>query len=136
MFIAVITRASHWSLSRVTLIQSVVSQCSFVRPFLLLSSFLCLCLPNGLFPQSSPTKILYAFRISPVHSTCSDLLTLLDLCLHAFTFLLSFIIQNKLVAVKYQASSLSEVWRNYSADCQIGVHSYSYALLCRTGDLQ
>jgi hypothetical protein len=37
---------------------------------LILQSHLFLCLPRGLFPSRFPTKILYAFLISPISATC------------------------------------------------------------------
>jgi len=40
---------------------------------------LCLGLPNGLFPPGIPTKILYAFLISPMHATCLQVLVLVVL---------------------------------------------------------
>jgi hypothetical protein len=45
----------------------------------ILSSHLCLDLPNGLFPSRSLTKILYAFLISSIMpATCPSHLVLLD----------------------------------------------------------
>jgi hypothetical protein len=36
-------------------------------------------LPNGLFPPGVPTKILYAFLLSPTHVTWPTHLTVIDL---------------------------------------------------------
>jgi hypothetical protein len=38
---------------------------SYLRSILILSSHLCLSIPSGPFPSGSPTKILYAFLVSP-----------------------------------------------------------------------
>jgi hypothetical protein len=43
-----------------------------------LSTQLRLGLPSGLFPSGFPTNILYAFRFSPIRSTCAAHLIILD----------------------------------------------------------
>jgi len=48
------------------------------RCFLILSSHLRLCLPSGLFPSGSPTKLLYAFNIFLMCAVCPNHFTLLD----------------------------------------------------------
>jgi hypothetical protein len=62
-FITVFTRAHHWYLSWVRCIQSQPPYPISLRSILILSSYLYLGLPNGLFPPGFPTKSLYAFLI-------------------------------------------------------------------------
>jgi hypothetical protein len=74
-FVTVFTRALHWSLSWARWIQSIPS---YPRYILILSTHLCLGLPNGPFPSGFPTNILHAF-VSPIHAKCPAHLILLDL---------------------------------------------------------
>jgi hypothetical protein len=46
---------------------------------LILSTYLRLGLPSGLFPFGFPTNILYTFLFSPIHATCHVHLILIDL---------------------------------------------------------
>jgi hypothetical protein len=65
------TRARHWFL---------LSQINPLHTQSSLQSHLRLCLPNGLVSPVFPTKILYAFLISPVRTTCpTDILLHLNL---------------------------------------------------------
>jgi hypothetical protein len=73
-FITVFTRALHWSLSCVRLIQSIPSHPTSLRFILILSTHPRLRLPSGF-----PTNILYAFLFSPFMLTCPVHLILRDL---------------------------------------------------------
>jgi hypothetical protein len=64
-FNTVFTRALHWSLSWAISIQSTQSHPISLRSILILSTYLRLGLPSGLFPSDSPINILYAFLFSP-----------------------------------------------------------------------
>jgi hypothetical protein len=64
-FIAVFTRALHWSLYWARSIQSIPSQPIYLRSILILSTHLRLGLPNGLSPSGIPTNSIYAFLFSP-----------------------------------------------------------------------
>jgi hypothetical protein len=65
----VFTRALHWSLSWARSIQSIPSQPISPRTILILSTYLRLGLPSGLFPSGFPTNILYAFLFYPIRAT-------------------------------------------------------------------
>jgi hypothetical protein len=51
---------------------------NFLKSILILSSYLCLGLPNGLFPSGFPTNILCTPLSSHVRATCPSNLILLD----------------------------------------------------------
>jgi hypothetical protein len=78
-FIAVLTRALHWSLFWDKCIQSMSSYPISLRTILIWFSHLCLGLHSGLFPSDARTKTLYTFPFSPMHATCPSRLILLDL---------------------------------------------------------
>jgi hypothetical protein len=79
-FNTVYTRALHWSLSWALSIQSTPSHpISLVRYILILSTYLRLSLPSGLFPSGFPTNILWAFLFSPIRATYPTPLIHLDL---------------------------------------------------------
>jgi hypothetical protein len=77
-FITVFIRALHWSLSWARSIQPTPSHPFYLRSTLILSIHLRLGLTSGLLPSGFPTNILYAFLFSPIHTTCSAHLILLD----------------------------------------------------------
>jgi hypothetical protein len=56
-------------LSKARLIQSTLSQPTSPRSILILSTYLCLGLPSGLFPSGFPTNNLYAFSPPPIRAT-------------------------------------------------------------------
>ena len=69
-FITVLTSARHLSLSWTNSIQSSKPPPTSWRSILILSSHLCLGLPNGLFPSGFPTRILCTPLPSPIRATC------------------------------------------------------------------
>jgi hypothetical protein len=66
-------------LSWVTPIQSTTPHTISIRSILMLSTYLCLILPGGLFPSSFPINNLYAVFFSPIHTTFPAHIILLDL---------------------------------------------------------
>jgi len=77
-FITVFTKAHQLSLYSARCIQSTPNHPISLRSFLILSSFLRLDPPSGLFFSGSQTKILYSFLISPMRATFPTHLILLD----------------------------------------------------------
>jgi hypothetical protein len=69
-FITTFTRPCTWSLSWARRIQSTPSYPICLRATLNIS-YLYLSLPSGLFLSGFPVQILYAFLISPMHTSCS-----------------------------------------------------------------
>jgi hypothetical protein len=70
-FITKFTKVNHWSLSWARWIQSIPSHLISLKSILIFTSHLWLGLPSGFYPSGFPTKILYAFLISPMCDTCS-----------------------------------------------------------------
>jgi hypothetical protein len=86
-FITLFTTALHWFLSWVRWIQSKNSHHISLRSILILFSHLRLGILGVLLPSSFPTKILYAFLISPMRATSPDHPVLLDVVtIIIFTF--------------------------------------------------
>ena len=77
-FITALTSVRHLSLSWANPIQSIYPHPTSSRSVLILYTHLRLGLPSGLFPSGFPTKILYTTLSSPIRSTCSAHLILLD----------------------------------------------------------
>jgi len=69
-FIRLFTSALRMSLSSTRAIQSMPPHPTSWRSILMLSSYLHLGLPSGIFPSGLPTKILYAPFLSPILATC------------------------------------------------------------------
>jgi hypothetical protein len=78
-FVTVFKTAHHGSLSWARSIQSIPSHPISLRSVLILSSYLRLGLPSGIFLSGSPTNVLYAFLVSPIRATCLAHLIRLDL---------------------------------------------------------
>ena len=78
-FITTFKSALHLSLSSASSIQSIPPHPTSWRSILILSFYLRLVLPSGLFPSGFPTKTLYAPFLSSTPATFSGHLILLDL---------------------------------------------------------
>jgi hypothetical protein len=78
-FITVFTTVRQWSLPLARWIQFTPRQTITVICIPILSSYLRLVRPIGLFPSGFPSKILYSFLISPMFATWPAHLILLHL---------------------------------------------------------
>ena len=77
-FITAFISVRHLSLSWASSIQSVSPHHTSWRSVLILSSHLCLGIPNGLFPSGFPTKTLYMPLPFAIHASWPIQLILLD----------------------------------------------------------
>ena len=77
-FITALTTARHLSLSWARSIQSMPPHPTSWRSSLILSSYLSLGLPSGIFLSDFHNKTPYASLLSPLHFTCPAHLILLD----------------------------------------------------------
>ena len=77
-FLTALTSARHLSLSWASPIQFSYPNPTSWRSILILSSYLRLGLPSGLFPSGFPTSTLYTPLPSPIWATCPAHLILLD----------------------------------------------------------
>jgi hypothetical protein len=85
----------------------------FVRSILILSSHVCPGLPRALFPSDFPTRILYAFLISPMCAACPAHLILLHLItLIIFEVMKLLIIQSSPASRFLGRSILSTLFSN------------------------
>ena len=77
-FITALTSVRQLSLSWASPIQSIYPHPTSWRSILILSTYLRLGLPTGLFPSGFPTKTLHTPLSSPIRATCPAHLILLD----------------------------------------------------------
>ena len=77
-FITALTSFCHLSLSWASPILSIYPHPTSWRSILILSTYLRLGLPSGVFPPGFPTKTLYTPLSSPIRPTCPAHLILLD----------------------------------------------------------
>ena len=77
-FITALTSVRHLSLSWASPIQSIYPHATSWRSVLIFFTYLRLGFPSGLFPSGFPAKTLYTPLSSPIRSTCSAHLILLD----------------------------------------------------------
>ena len=69
-FITALTSVRHLSLSWANPVQSIYPHPTSWRSILILSTYLCLGLPSGVFPSGVPTKTLYTPLSSLIRNTC------------------------------------------------------------------
>jgi len=77
-FFTTLTSVRQLYLSWASPIKSKYPHRTIWRSIIILSIYLCLGLPSGLFPSSFPTKTLYSTLSSPIRATCPTHLILLD----------------------------------------------------------
>jgi len=77
-FITALTSIRHLSLSWANPVQSIYPHPTSWISILILSTYLRLGLPSGLFPYGFPTKTLYTTLSSPIRTTCPANLILFD----------------------------------------------------------
>jgi hypothetical protein len=90
-FITVFTRPRHCYLSSARSILSIPFHPITLRSILILSSYICLSPPSGLFPPGFSTNTVHAFIPSPMHAAYPTHLFLLE-----FIVLITFGQENKL----------------------------------------
>jgi hypothetical protein len=100
-FIIMFTRAPHQSLAWARWVQSITPCTSSLRWILILSPYIHLGLPSGLFSSGLPTKTLYAFFFVQMHAAWPAQPILLDLnVLIESNLLYSFMIEAFVMVVR------------------------------------